>query len=275
MPKKSRHSKTSKTLKPTKQTVLHTIFVLAWATICFIIGQFIIGLPFTFILGSAATKPFWTFIYYILYYGLTLVLTIFAPRYFLKLISSLCRKPHSKTKKPLLPTLADDLSPSTADLGIATPPSFIDIGLAPISYIAYLILATIFTGIMQFFACFDLSEAQNVGFNYFLNSGDRIFAMLAIVFIAPIAEELMFRGWLYGKLRLKLKSKSGIAIAVLLTTILFAFLHGQWNVAVTVFALSLILCGLREVTGTIWSGMLLHILTNGIAFYILYIAGGV
>ena len=27
------------------------------------------------------------------------------------------------------------------------------------------------------------------------------FAMLAIVFIAPIVEEIIMRGWLYGKLR--------------------------------------------------------------------------
>ena len=60
---------------------------------------------------------------------------------------------------------------------------------------------------------------------------------------------------------------------MILTSIVFAFLHGQWNVAVTVFALSLILCSMREITGTIWSGVLLHMLSNGIAFYLLYIGG--
>ena len=64
---------------------------------------------------------------------------------------------------------------------------------------------------------------------------------------------------------------SKIPLAIFLTSILFAVLHGQLNVGITVFVLSVVLCGLREITGTIWSGMLLHILSNGIAFYILYI----
>lgn len=76
------------------------------------------------------------------------------------------------------------------------------------------------------------------------------------------------RGWLYGKLRSRLK----VPLAILLVSIVFAFLHGQWNVGVGVFVLSLVLCGLREITGTIWSGILLHIISNGIAFYLLYIA---
>lgn len=92
--------------------------------------------------------------------------------------------------------------------------------------------------------------------------------MLALVIIAPIAEEIIMRGWLYGKLRSRLK----VPLAILLVSIVFAFLHGQWNVGVGVFVLSLVLCGLREITGTIWSGILLHIISNGIAFYLLYIA---
>ena len=93
--------------------------------------------------------------------------------------------------------------------------------------------------------------------------------MIALVFIAPIAEEIIMRGWLYGKLR----SRLPLPLAIVLTSILFGFLHGQWNVGVGVFALSLVLCSLREITGTIWSGILLHILSNGIAFYLLYIGG--
>jgi membrane protease YdiL (CAAX protease family) len=51
----------------------------------------------------------------------------------------------------------------------------------------------------------------------------------------------------------------------------FGAVHGQWNVAIDVFSLSLIMCGLREITGNIWAGALLHMLKNGLAFYILFI----
>ena len=120
---------------------------------------------------------------------------------------------------------------------------------------------------MQIFPWFDAEQAQDVGFNGLISGPDRFFAMLALVFIAPIVEELVMRGWLFGKLRAKLK----FVPAMLLTSLLFAVLHGQWNVGVSVFFLSIIMCSLREITGSLWSGILLHMLNNGIAFYILYI----
>ena len=58
---------------------------------------------------------------------------------------------------------------------------------------------------------------------------------------------------------------------MLIVSILFGVLHGQWNVGVNVFALSLVLCGLREITGTIYAGMIVHILKNALAFYLLYL----
>jgi hypothetical protein len=59
--------------------------------------------------------------------------------------------------------------------------------------------------------------------------------------------------------------------AIIITSLLFGAVHGQWNVAIDVFVLSLVLCSLREVTGNIWAGVLLHMLKNGLAFYLLFI----
>ena len=39
----------------------------------------------------------------------------------------------------------------------------------------------------------------------------------------------------------------------------------------TVFAMSIVMCAVRELTGTIWGGILIHILKNGIAFYFLFV----
>ena len=111
-------------------------------------------------------------------------------------------------------------------------------------------------------------NANSIGFAYFITTADRMFAIIAVVFVAPIAEEVIMRGWLYGKLR----NRTGIVVALIITSLVFAVLHGQWNVAIVTFALSAVLCGLREITGTIWSGIILHILVNGVAFYLRYIA---
>ena len=67
---------------------------------------------------------------------------------------------------------------------------------------------------------------------------------------------------------------ASMIISALLVSVLFGVVHLQWNVGVTVFAMSLVLCGLREVTGTIYAGILMHMLKNGLAMWILCMWGG-
>lgn len=256
--------KPKKHLKITKESVLFAVFLVAWACLASIAGQYVIAIPMALILGAAIEQPGWMLIYYILTYLITLALVILIPPQVVKLY----RKRHSKVNKPALDKLEADLSVSASDMGVQHTPTFVDIGLAPVGYVAYIMIAMVLTSIMSMFAWFNAGESQDVGFGYFITDLDRIWAMLAIVFIAPLAEELIMRGWLYGKLR----RKWNVLPAMLITSLAFAVLHGQWNVGVSVFALSMVLCTLREITGTIWSGILLHMLSNGIAFYMLYVA---
>ncbi len=268
----------------TKQTVYFTVFVVAWSILATIAAQYIIALPMTFLLGSAVNQPSWMLLYYVLTYALSLTLVILVPPQVLKLYrqrhaakldpgadkaeASTSKVAVSSVKMDNLEVLSKDLEVTANDMGVQNLPTFVDLGLAPVGYAVYLVLATILTYLMSIFTWFDANQAQDVGFGYYITDIDRICAMLAVVFIAPLAEELIMRGWLYGKLR----RKWGIVAAMLLTSLAFAVMHGQWNVGVSVFALSIVLCTLREITGTIWSGVLLHMLSNGIAFYLLYIA---
>ena len=102
-------------------------------------------------------------------------------------------------------------------------------------------------------------------------------AFITLVVIAPIAEELVFRGYLYGRMREKFSQVTtqltAAIIASLLVSILFGIVHLQWNVGVNVFALSLVACAMREFTGTIYAGILLHMIKNGLAFYFLFVLG--
>jgi membrane protease YdiL (CAAX protease family) len=69
-------------------------------------------------------------------------------------------------------------------------------------------------------------------------------------------------------------------VAILAVSVLFGLMHLgfdfealQWNVAINIFCMSVVLCVLREITGTIWSGTILHMLKNGLAYYLLFIVG--
>lgn len=114
----------------------------------------------------------------------------------------------------------------------------------------------------------NLEQVQDLGISP-LNSGTELaIAFMTLVVVGPFVEEVIFRGYLYGKLR-----GSGIRmwLAAVVVSILFAVAHGQWNVALDVFVLSLIMCFMREKTGSIWVGVIMHMLKNGIAFYFMFV----
>lgn len=251
-PKKPKNSK--------KSNVLLVIWLLLWTGASLIASQFIIVYLLYFILGrETLTTPVWTTVMDALIYALTLFFVLFVP-------PRLFRKKTSPKKNPNWTT-------DREELGLKGLPTWTDIGLAPVGFIVYLLLATVLVSVFSLFPFFDLSEAQDVGYN-FLNSGfDKIVAFIALCLIAPIIEEIIFRGFLYGKLRGKISGRLSLPLSAFLVSLLFGILHGQWNVGVNVFAMSLVLCALREITGTIYSGILLHIIKNTVAFVLLYIIG--
>lgn len=245
-----------------KKTVYYSIIVIGWGILSLVASQFIVALLLELILGNKFTEPFWMMVYYALNYTLVLALTLFVLPRLVNLYKRHRIDPATALDQP------NEFSADAKELGMQRWPDFVDIGLAPIGYIAYILLSNFATKIMQSFSWFDADQAQDVGFGGFIAGHNRVWAIIAIVFIAPIAEEIIMRGWLYGKVRKKLPAWG----AILLISLIFGALHGQWNAGVATFILSLVLCSMREITGSVWSGMLLHILSNGIAFYILYIA---
>ncbi len=153
-------------------------------------------------------------------------------------------------------------------LGLTRLPTWGDIGLSPLAYIVYaLLIAVVMTGVSQI-PGFPTDQTQDVGFKAFGTRLDNLLAFATLVVVAPIAEETLFRGYLYGKL----KGYVPTVVAAIVTSVLFGFVHMQWNVGVDVFVLSLILCGLRSLTGSIWVGVLVHMIKNGIAYYVLFVS---
>jgi len=153
------------------------------------------------------------------------------------------------------------------ELGLAEFPKFSDFLWAPIGFFAYMILSYILTLIGMATPFYDKTSVQDVGFTNLTHNYEYILAFLTLVVIAPVAEEVLFRGYLLGKLR----KNVSLIVSILITSLLFAIVHLNFNVGVDVFALSIILCLLRIKTDSLWPAIFLHMIKNGLAFYFLFI----
>jgi uncharacterized protein len=87
--------------------------------------------------------------------------------------------------------------------------------------------------------------------------------VLLIVIAAPLAEELCFRGMLFGGLRERLPKVP----AALIAGAVFGLLHAFTGISAVppLIALGFIFCLLYERTGSILPGILLHMLNNSVA----------
>jgi uncharacterized protein len=167
-----------------------------------------------------------------------------------------------------LPWLVIKYKTTRQELGLAALPTWMDILLTPLGLIVYLIISTVLVyGASVLFPAFDINQVQETGFSGIHQQYELVLAFLTLVILAPIAEEILFRGFLLTKLRRYVP----LWIAVLVTSILFGALHGAWNVAIDTFALSIVLCVLRIKTNSLWAPILLHMTKNAIAFYLLFI----
>ena len=222
--------------------------LLVWVGAICIASQYIISYPMLWILGRVKfTLPVWTTVRSALIYVLSLTLIIFVPKLIKKTWATSFEK-----------------------LGLKKFLTFTDIGIGIISFIATIIISSIVLPILQSMNLIDAGQAQVTGYENLYNPADRIVGFIALVIIAPIAEELIFRGWLYDKLKKYCKT----SVAIILTSALFGLLHGQWNVGITVAIMSAVMCVSRELTGTIHAGIITHMLKNGIAFWYIYIILG-
>jgi membrane protease YdiL (CAAX protease family) len=121
----------------------------------------------------------------------------------------------------------------------------------------------------------NLNQTQSIGFSGSYSGWQLLIVFISLVILPPIAEEIMFRGFLFSGLKKKLP----VIWAALFTSLLFAVPHllesGSggllWIAGIDTFILSMVLCWLRQATGRLYAGMGLHALKNFIAFATLYL----
>ncbi len=141
-----------------------------------------------------------------------------------------------------------------------------------IYFIGYLLTAAITSALIP---SLNLNQKQDVGFQQTGTSLAMLLTFVSLVILPPLAEETVFRGFLYTGLRRRFP----FVLSALITSALFAIPHLQfgdgapllWVAALDTFVLSLVLCYVRERTSSLWPGIFIHALKNGIAFVALFL----
>ncbi len=161
-----------------------------------------------------------------------------------------------------------------ASIGLKRP-HLEDLPFAFLGLVIYLplLIAAVFA-LRLVFPSLNLSQQQATGFSSSTTGWPLVLVFISLVILPPIAEEIMFRGFVYSGLKRSLPK----IWAIILTCVVFAFPHllesvgggPLWVAGVDTFVLSLTLIWLREKTGRLYAGMGLHALKNFIAFIQLY-----
>ena len=153
----------------------------------------------------------------------------------------------------------------TADLGRPSARTF---GLRPfkssafgwifVALVAYLILTSIYTVLVD-----PPSEQLPSG----LEDADQnlllaIATGMLLIVVAPLAEEVFFRGFLYQAFR----NSFGVLPGALLSAVIFGAIHFEFFKLVQLAILGVILALLFEKTRSLWSPIILHAVNNTLAY---------
>lgn len=89
---------------------------------------------------------------------------------------------------------------------------------------------------------------------------DRLLLVFTAVVVAPVSEEIIFRGYIYGVAR----RFAGRWAAAIFSALLFAAIHAHIPALAPLAVLALALTFVYESTGSLWAPMLMHATFNSI-----------
>jgi len=144
-------------------------------------------------------------------------------------------------------------------------------GIAPLSVFAMFVFGIIlhFVGYQEMLKALGAAEEQEVIRMFREESNPMVLALivLAAVVVAPVCEEIVFRGYLYPAA----KKHAGSTVAALFSALVFAGAHGNIAALVPLFVFGLLLVAVYERTGSIWAPIAVHALFNGTTVLIQFI----
>lgn len=132
------------------------------------------------------------------------------------------------------------------------------------AFLGYLLIAGLFAALLADPEQIDV--ADELGFD--TSTFGAISAGILIVGLAPLAEEVFFRGFFYGGLR----SRMPAVAAAVLSGAFFGSIHlttGNLAVVAQLTLLGIVLALLYERTDSLWPPIFVHTLNNALAFTVL------
>ncbi|PNK61934.1 CPBP family intramembrane metalloprotease [Psychrobacter sp. FDAARGOS_221] len=94
--------------------------------------------------------------------------------------------------------------------------------------------------------------------------------ILVMVVVAPIYEEVVFRGVLWSAIVEQYQGKKGVWVASVVTSAIFALIHLQYELyeMSVIFLLALLLSYARAKSGSLLLPIVIHIINNGAAMWL-------
>jgi membrane protease YdiL (CAAX protease family) len=96
----------------------------------------------------------------------------------------------------------------------------------------------------------------------------KVFVIMAL--LPAVGEELLFRGVL---MRLAAQRTKDRAFPVVITSLMFALMHGNIFGMTSIFLAGVLLALIYFLTGSLWCSILAHLLNNGLQIVLFYMAG--
>jgi uncharacterized protein len=112
---------------------------------------------------------------------------------------------------------------------------------------------------------------ENPQLPFLVPAGSSVLGGIAMLLLggllAPLAEEFFFRGFLYQWLR----QRWGVAPGIIISSLIFGIMHGDWAVGGAAFVLGIILAYSFEKSKSLWSNFIIHAINNSVKIALLYI----
>ncbi len=137
--------------------------------------------------------------------------------------------------------------------------------------LAFSIVFPVFTAVIVYFGIswinmLLLEEDYNMFYDYMGYENSFLWAFIFVGVVAPVFEELAFRGYLFNQLMNVTTSR----VTIIATALIFALVHFSFISILWIFPFGIVLGYLRYKYRTLWLGMIVHFIHNFLVLLLEY-----